>query len=225
MEIHVNPNVDRLRFLRHDPSHMTLHPIFDSWSVISCNWPVFFRAALNFNTIVSILVAILAAAGTDWVIQDHPHKEGKTRLPHWLLPALTAWAIGIPLTTLENSPQWWVVFALGGLLFVLVLVAEYIVVDANDLRHAPASVGLTAVAFALYLILAISVRAAGLRLYMLLVLVPTCSLFHSDALFTLRGQWHAPWHLVSLSVVGQRQRFLHYWALTHCHLAHLVGLL
>jgi hypothetical protein len=220
MEIHRHiPNVDRLSIVTATIliAYAATPYIRIPGRVISLQLPGFlFELQLNFNTIVSILVAILAAAGTDWVIQDHPHKEGKTRLPHWLLPALTAWAIGIPLTTLENSPQWWVVFALGGLLFVLVLVAEYIVVDANDLRHAPASVGLTAVAFALYLILAISVRAAGLRLYMLLlVLVPTVFLVSTRALY-LRcgGQWHAPWAFGIAIVVGQAATGLHYWALT-----------
>jgi len=119
---------------------------------------------LNFNTVVSVLVALLAAAGTDWLMQGHPTASGVARLPNWLLPALTAWAIGVPLTTLEVSTAWWGVFALGGLLLIMVLVAEYIVVDPTDLRHTPASVGLIAVSFALYLVLAISLRASSLRL-------------------------------------------------------------
>ena len=184
---------------------------------ISLQLPGFlFELQLNINTVVSFLVAFLAAAGTDWLIQGHPHLEGKTRLPHWLLPALTAWAIGLPLSTLEISPQWWVVFALGGLLFVLVLVAEYIVVDVNDLRHAPASVGLTAVAFALYLVLAISVRAAEMRLYLLLmVLVPTVFLVATRSLFLRSGgRWHAPWAFGIAMVVGQAAIGLHYLPLT-----------
>ena len=121
---------------------------------ISLQLPGFlFQLEINFGTIVSILVAILAAAGTDWLIQGHPPQPASARLPNWLLPALTAWVIGVPLTTLEVSAQWWAVFALGGLLFVLVLLAEYIVVDPEDDRFAPASVGLIAVSFALYLVL------------------------------------------------------------------------
>jgi len=185
--------------------------------VISLQLPGFlFQIQVNFTTIISIIVAFLAAAGTDWLIQGHPHQEGKTRLPHWLLPALTAWAIGVPLTTLEISPQWWVVFALGGLLFVLVLVAEYIVVDVNDLRHGPASVGLTAVAFALYLVLAISIRAAGVRLYLLLfALVPTIFLVSARTLFLRSGgRWHSAWAFGIGLVVGQAATGLHYWPLT-----------
>ncbi len=175
-----------------------------------------FELQLNFNTVVSVLVAVLAAAGTDWLIQSHPHGEGKSRLPHWLLPALTAWAIGVPLSTLEISPEWWVVFALGGLLFLLVLVAEYIVVDVNDIRHAPAAVGLTAVAFALYLVLAISVRAAEMRLYMLLLaLIPTVFLVSIRSLYLrIGGRWHTPWAFGISAVVGQAVIGLHYLPLT-----------
>ncbi len=130
--------------------------------VVSLQLPGFlFELRLNFSTLVAILVSLIAAAGTDWLIQTHPHLEGKVRLPHWLLPALTAWAIGVPLTTLQVGVEWWVVFTLGGVLFLMVVLAEYIVVDPQDIRHAPASIGLTAVSFALYLVLAVSVHAAG----------------------------------------------------------------
>lgn len=185
--------------------------------VVSLQLPGFlFQAQVNFTTIISIIAGFLAAAGTDWLIQGHPHQAGKARLTHWLLPALTALAIGVPLTTLEISPQWWVVFALGGLLFVLVLVAEYIVVDVNDLRHGPASVGLTAVAFALYLVMAISMRAAGVRLYVLLfALVPTVFLVAARTLYLRSsGRWQNAWSFGIALVVAQALTGLHYWPIT-----------
>ncbi len=174
-----------------------------------------FEVRLNFNTIVSILVAILAAAGTDWLIQSHPHMRDRARLPHWLIPALTAWVIGVPLTTLNVGLEWWVVFALGGLLFVLVLVAEYIVVDPNDIRHATSSIGLTAVSFSLYLVLAISVRAAGLRLYALVLgLAPAIFLVTMRSLFLRSGgRWYFSWPLGIALVVAQVAAGLHYWPL------------
>lgn len=220
MEIHRHlPDADRLSIVT--ATILIAYAVTPFVSIpaqaISLQLPGFlFELQLNFNTIVSVLVAILAAAGTDWLIQGHPYGEGKTRLPHWLLPALTAWAIGVPLSTLEISPQWWVVFALGGLLFLLVMVAEYIVVDVNDLRHAPASVGLTAIAFALYLVLAISVRAAEMRLYMLLLaLAPTVFLVSTRSLYLRSGgRWHAPWAFGIAVVVGQAVIGLHYLPLT-----------
>ncbi len=173
----------------------------------------FFQIQLNFTSLISFLVAALAAAGSDWVIQTHPKLGSQNRLPHWILPALTAWAIGVPLTTLEVGAEWWAVFALGGVLFVLVLLAEYIVVDPADVRHGPASVGLTAVSFALYLVLAVTVRAAGLRLYSLLfTLVPTIFLVSLRSLYLRSGgKWFAAWSTGIAMVVGEAAAGLHYW--------------
>ena len=184
---------------------------------ISLQLPGFlFQMELNFGTVVSILVAILAAAGTDWLIQGHPTAAGAARLPNWLLPALTAWVIGVPLTSLEVSPQWWAVFALGGLLFVLVLLAEYIVVDADDDRFAPASVGLIAVSFALYLVLAISIKGSSLRLYaVLFAIAPTVFLIALRTLY-LRcgGKWFYGWAFGITLVIGQVAVGLHYLPLS-----------
>lgn len=184
---------------------------------ISLQLPGFlFQLEINFGTIVSILVAILAAAGTDWLIQGHPTAAGSARLPNWLLPALTAWVISVPLTTLEISTQWWVVFALGGILFLLVLVAEYIVVDPEDARHAPASVGLIAVSFALYLVLTISIRAASLRLYAILfALAPTAFLIGLRTLYLRAGsRWYYGWALGIMLVIGQVAVGLYYLPLS-----------
>jgi hypothetical protein len=63
---------------------------------------------------------------------------------------------------------WWAVFAIGGGLLILVLIAEYIVIDPSDVRHTLAAAGLTALSFTLYLILAIVLRSAGLRLFWML---------------------------------------------------------
>jgi len=175
-----------------------------------------FQVELNFGTIVSVLVALLAAAGTDWLIQSHPSAAGTARLPNWLLPALTAWVIGVPLTTLEIGIQWWAVFALGGVLFILVLVAEYIVVDPEDARHAPAGVGLIAVSFALYLVLTISIRAASLRLYaVLFAITPTVFLVTLRTLYLRCGsRWFYGWAAGITLVMGQVAVGLHYLPLS-----------
>jgi len=165
----------------------------------------------NFNTIISILVALLAAAGTDWLMQGHPTAGGMARLPNWLLPALTAWAIGVPLTTLEVTAEWWGVFALGGMLLILVLVAEYIVVDPTDILHTPASAGLIAVSFALYLVLTISLSASSLRLYStLLALAPTVFLISIRTLYLRTQRWYLGWAFGIMLVVGQVATGLYY---------------
>jgi hypothetical protein len=175
-----------------------------------------FELRVNFSTLVSLLVAALAASGTSWLLHGHPQLGKQHTYQHWLLPALTAWVIGVPLETLAVGLEWWAVFAFGGLLLALVFVAEYIVVDISDARQAPATVGLTAVSFALYLTLAITVRAAGMRLYLVLpALVPTIALVTMRTLYLrLGGRWSLRWSIGIALVVGQVAIGLHYWPIS-----------
>jgi hypothetical protein len=174
-----------------------------------------FSFRLNVGTLVSILVAALAGVGTDWLLRSHPASRGQSTLQHWLLPTLTAWVIGVPLGSLGISPQWWALFGFGGMLLILVFVAEYIVVDLSDARHVPAIVGLTAVSFALYLILTIAVRAAGLRLYLLLpaLVIPIALVSLRTLYLRLGGRWCFGWAFAIAVIVGQIAAGLHYWPL------------
>lgn len=151
--------------------------------------------SLNFSTIVSILVAALAGFGVDWLLRSHPHRELRITIQHSLLPALTAWVIGIPLGALGFGLAWWGLFAMGGVLLVLVFIAEYIVVDFSDVRFGPAAAGLSALSFALFLILAISVRSSGLRLYLALpgLALPIFLISLRSLYLRTNGQWHFIW--------------------------------
>ena len=170
----------------------------------------------NSRTLVVLIAAGLTASGTDWLLRDHPALKGGSTIEHILLPALTAWVIGIPLFQLPYGLAWWAVFAIGGTVLTLVLVAEYIVVDPEDVRHALASAGLTAVSYALFLILAIVLRSAGERLFLLL---PALSL--AAALVSLRtlhlrlvGRWKLLETIVIAMVVGQFAAGLQYLPLS-----------
>lgn len=185
---------------------------------------LFIVIRLTFPSLISVIAAILAASGSIWLFQNHPHyRDRRTRI-FWLLPALTAWAVGTTLSTLVVGPEWWAVFALGALLLVLVLLAEYIVLDDYDIRHAPASIGLTAVSFGLYLILAIGARAAGLRLYEILAtLVPTMGLLSLRALFLrLNGRWCVTWAVGIALFIGQLAIGLHYFPVSPLRFALLL---
>jgi hypothetical protein len=123
---------------------------------------------LTTYTIVSFLVAALTAAGAAWLMSDHPQIAQKRPIEHWILPALTAWVIGLPLFQLPLGLLWWGGFLVGGILLTLILIAEYIAIDPDDLRQPAAAVGLTALSFSLFLMLAISLRFSGARLILLL---------------------------------------------------------
>jgi hypothetical protein len=174
---------------------------------------ILFVFQVNFSTLVAMLSAGLAATGTDWLLRDHPRIGRQRTFSHWMLPALTALVIGVPLNSLGVGVRWWAVFAFGGLLLVLVLVAEYIAVDPYDIRHGPAAVGLIAVSYALFLILTITLVGAGSRLYLLLpALVLAIFLGTLRHLYLrLGGRWCYGWAAVIALVIGQVVTALHYW--------------
>jgi hypothetical protein len=177
---------------------------------------IVFEFKVNFFTILVIISAGMAAAGTDWLLSDHPRLGDQRTYQHWLIPAMTTWVIGVPLSTLAVGPQWWAVFAFGGLLLVLVLVSEYIAVDPYDTRHAPAAIGLTAVSYALFLILTITLVAAGTRLYVLLPAISAAVFLVSLRNLNLRlgSRWCIVWSAVVALIIGQVAAALHYWPLS-----------
>lgn len=174
---------------------------------------ILFVFRFNFATLTAVLSAALAAAGTEWLLHSHPNLGSQRTFQHWLLPAFTAWVIGVPLSSLQVGLQWWAVFAFGGLLLVMVLVAEYIAVDLFDERHAPATVGLTAVSFALFLILCVALAAAGSRLYILMPFVSLALFLVTLRTLYLRlgGRWCFAWAAGIALLVGQLVTTLHYW--------------
>jgi hypothetical protein len=177
---------------------------------------LFISIPINLRTAVAFLAAGLTASGADWLFRDHPTFQSQTTVQHWILPALSAWVIGIPLFQLPMGIVWWIVFAIGGALLMLVLIAEYISIDPNDVRYAFSTAMLTAVAFVLYLILAIVLRSAGLRLFWTLPALMLAAWVVSLRTFLL---WlHGQWKLVEAGmvalIIGQIAAALHYWPLS-----------
>ncbi len=170
---------------------------------------------ISLNTAISLLTAALTAAGVDWLLHTHPSIEkGETR-EHWLLPTLTSLALGIALNTLPEN-VWWLGFGLSIFLLVTVFLAEYVVVDPTDIRYPVATAVLTALAFAIFLILAVSLKASGGRLFLL-----APALFLGSFLAALRTlhlrlneRWELAW-AIGIGLVGmQLGAALHYWPLT-----------
>jgi hypothetical protein len=99
---------------------------------------------------------------------------------------------------------------------MLVLVAEYIAVDPNDVRQPIAGAGLTAVSFALFLALAVSLRFSGLRLF--LVLPALAIAVGLASLRTLHLRLHGQWAFTQMAIivlfVGQLAAALYYWPLS-----------
>jgi hypothetical protein len=177
---------------------------------------LYLTAEINTSTLVALLVAGLTAAGQSWLLSDHPTLQHHRPFEHWLLPALTAWVIGVPLFQLPLGTVWWVGFILGGTILMLVLIAEYVVIDTEDMRQPLAAGGLIIVSFTIFLILAVSLRFASLRLFLLLPALTTAAFLVSLRTLHLRlqGKWlFIPAGIVAL-VIGQFVAAFHYWPLS-----------
>jgi hypothetical protein len=182
---------------------------------IQLSW-IYLVVQVDIRTLVSLLVAGLAAAGADWLVHQHPALERRDALQHWWLPALSAWAIGILLYGLPDNPIWWIGLIVGGVTLTLVLIAEYITVDPDDTYHPLATAGLTALSFSLFLALSISLHAASLRAFLLApaITVTTALIALRVLLLRLHGRWAiVPAFTVAL-VSGQFSAALHYWPLS-----------
>ena len=171
-----------------------------------------FNYLVQFSTFVSIISAALAISGANWVYSSHPGKRNRNLMPHWLLPGLTAWAIGVPLGSLDVGIAWWIAFGFGSFILLSVIMFEYIVIDLADLQYPIAAIGLSAVAFVLYLIIVISVQSANLRLYLKLpVLVIPLALIVLRVLYLrTNGTWMPAWAISISLVIGQIALALHY---------------
>jgi hypothetical protein len=174
----------------------------------------YFAYPITLGTAITILAAALTATGMDWLIRDHPALGQKLNIEHLMLPTLTTFVIGAPLALL-NGTAWWIGFAFSAILLASVFLAEYITIDTSAPPYAFARGGLTALAYALFLILATSLRFSGARMF---VLIPV--IFIVATLIVLRilhldgtDRWDFPWSLGIAFVCAQIGAGLHYWPL------------
>lgn len=171
---------------------------------------------VTIDTLTAMLVAGLMATGSDWLLRYHPVLNGKSAFPHWILPALTALVIGVPLNQLPYGPIWWVGLFLGTIVVVLVLIGEYISINKDDVRQPLASAGLSAVAYTLFLVLVSALRSEGLRLFFIIpILTVAVWLVCMRAMhLRLHGEWTIYESAVIALIIGQLAAAFHYWPLS-----------
>jgi hypothetical protein len=173
---------------------------------------VVFSYQIDVRTLIVILVTGLTATGADWLLRDHPALASKSTVHHWILPALTAWTLGVPLYQLPYGPFWWLGLIIGGALLMIVLVAEFIVIDPTDNRYTPATILLSSVSFALYLMLSVSLRNGQVRLFLLVPTIAITMWFVCLRTLNLRlhGQLLPIRTGIAAIIVGQIASTLHY---------------
>jgi len=176
----------------------------------------FFLIPLNLSTAMSILTAGLTATGMDWLLHGHPALNGRPTYQWWLLPTLTAFMIGVPLSILPAGPAWWIGFAVAGIFLFFVFVAEYIVVDPGAPYYAISMAGLTAISYTVFFILAVALRFSTARLYILAPALFLAALLASLRILHLRlsGRWEYAWSVGIAFICVQIASGLHYWPLS-----------
>ena len=184
---------------------------------LSLSLPGFYYAfPITLGSFMTLFAAALTAAGMDWLLREHPSAGDHTHREHLLLPALTAFVLGTPLTLLSGSQAWWPGIALGAVLLTAVCVAEYISIDPSTPMYGPARAGLTAVAYALFLVLATSLRFSGARMVLVIPAVFFVAGLISLRILHLDGtdRWDFPWAFGIGLICAQIGAGLHYWPLS-----------
>lgn len=184
---------------------------------LSLSLPGFYYAfPLTLGSFLTLLAAALTAAGMDWLTRDHPYSEKHSTREHLLLPTLTAFVMGTPLALLSNSPAWWWGFLVGAVLLAAVCIAEYISIDPSAPAYGLARAGLTAVAYALFLILVTSLRFSGARMVLVIPSILIVAGLIGLRILHLDGtdRWDFPWAVGIGLVCAQIGAGLHYWPLS-----------
>jgi len=174
---------------------------------------IFLNIQINTRTVVALFVAALTGSGAYWLIQDHPALGKRSTIPHLLLPSLTALVLGFAITQMPIGPLWWIGFLVVGAVLIVVLIAEYNVVDPFDPLHPLATITLTALSYALFLALAVSLRNSGFRLFVTLPIITFAAWLISLRTMNLRMQ--GKWALLQSGIVAlltaQLVAGFHYW--------------
>ncbi|HSG41616.1 MAG TPA: hypothetical protein VLA72_00530 [Anaerolineales bacterium] len=184
---------------------------------VEVQFPGFLLALpLNTTSIMSILTAGLTATGMDWLLRGHPSLKSRVTFQWWLLPTLTTFVISVPITTLPDNQYWWVGFILSGIFIFFVILAEYIVVDADAPHYALSVAGLTSISYTLFFVLSIALSSSSARLFILLPALFIASTLTCLRILYLRmsGKWEFAWALGISLVCVQLAAGLHYWPLT-----------
>lgn len=164
---------------------------------------VYLPLQLNINTAIAVIVAGLTATGTDWLLQSESSATSRSRYRHWLLPAMTAWVLSLLLANLAFNAEWWLALVLCAGLVLAVILAEYASSFAANRFFAFSSQVLGILTFGLFLILTITVRAVGLRLYLALPAVALGMLTAGSRLQLLKsGQTWQPLQVVGITFIG-----------------------
>jgi hypothetical protein len=108
---------------------------------------------------------------------------------------------------------WWTGALISSVLLMLVLIAEYVVLDPSNPYYIPAEMGITSLSIVFFLILAISIHTAEIRLFYRVPLLSVAAALVYIRVIHLRqkGTWAITQGSVSFLLIGEIAAGLHYW--------------
>jgi len=120
---------------------------------------------IEYANLMVLSAALFAAIGTYWLLYDHPKIQRNKIILHLILPTVIAGVLSIPLNVIEIGSAWWILFGVGSLLIIFTLIAEYYSVDPEVSLFALARIFLIPLSVSILLLISITIRSAGFRLY------------------------------------------------------------
>ena len=168
------------------------------------------------NTVMGMLTACLTATGMDWLLRGHPSLRGRATFQWWFLPTLTTFVISIPLSSFPNGSAWWIGFFLSSIFLYFVFLAEYIAMDPDAPYYSASMVGLTAISYTLFFVLAVALRSSEVRLFLIAPALFVAALLASLRILHLHlsGRWELAWAVGIALVCIQLTVGIYYWPLS-----------
>ena len=171
------------------------------------------------ESLMPLLVAILAYLGTVWVFSEPPEDTKKTPLSqlliHLILPTLSIYILTLALIQMERNATWWWVYLAGILLFAFVVLAEHQDLYKIQLQSPFASILLIALSHTLFFILAVVLKLGLLRLVLVIPGMFFGALFISLRMIKLRTDLLKPgWIIILGLIVTQVAVALYYFFIT-----------
>lgn len=120
---------------------------------------------INGTLLMMVLVAALISTGADTLFRSHPTLLAAPRstISHWILPGATALVLGAALDQVPSGLGWLFGLALAAGALVLVLMAEYTLLDPTDTGQPLAVLGLTSLTYGVALVLFILLHSLSTR--------------------------------------------------------------
>lgn len=172
--------------------------------------------SFNYSTLVTLAVAGMTASGTDWILRDSPYLGDRSTIPHLLLPALLAWVLNVTLNNMVESPFRWGMLIVGGIFLFFVIWSEYNSLFPEDFRQPISTALLTALSYAILLVLSVSLESSNQRLIISIPAIALGSVTMSMRVLQMRlsEQWPVLPAIGCMLITSQMAAALHYLPIT-----------